>query len=176
MNYKIRLAVRKDAVGIAQVHVTSWRETYSGTVDKKYLDNLSVEKHKNKWNEILSDKKNQSWTLVAKSAEGEIVGFASAGKARETAEEPYEGELYCIYLLKKHQKNRLGFLLVKELCTTLKKNKIYNMYVGVLEDNESKTFYTKYGAEWFKSEEISIGNQTLTEEFYGWDSFDQFLQ
>ncbi len=175
MKYKIRKAKLEDAKGIAKVHIKSWRETYKGIVDDEYLKSLALGPRTKKWQEILKKSKDDSWTFVAEDEDGNIVGFISGGSAREHVAQ-FKGEIYGIYILKKHQGNKLGYRLTKKLCSILKKLGVNNMYVCVLKDNKSKNFYTKYGAKLFKTKKNKIGKRTLLEEYYKWVNFGNFLQ
>lgn len=49
MNFLIREANFQDAQGIANVHVSSWIETYTGIVPESYLAELSKEERKEMW-------------------------------------------------------------------------------------------------------------------------------
>lgn len=174
MKYKIRKAKLDDAKGIARVHIQSWRETYRGIVDDEYLKSLELKPRTLKWEESLGESKKDSWFFVAEDDNSNIVGFISGGIAREPIEQ-FKGELYAIYILKKHQKNKLGFRLTKKLCAMLSKQGVNTMFVCVLRDNISKAFYTKYGATLFKTKKIKIGKQLLIEEYYGWKNLDNFI-
>src|SRR3989338_3956064 len=143
MKYKIRKAKFEDSKGIAKVHIQSWRETYQGIVDDEYLKSLALRPRTKKLQEILKKQKKGSWTYVVEDEYDKIVGFISGGVSREHVAQ-FKGELYAIYILKKHQKNKLGYRLTKKLCSMLKKHGINNMFVCVLRDNESKVFYAKY--------------------------------
>lgn len=175
MKYQIRKAKFDDAKGIAKVHINSWHETYKGIIDDEYLKSLALEPRFKYWQEILEKPKENSWTFVAEDEDGSIVGFIAGGSAREHIAQ-FKGEIYSIYVLKKHQGYKLGYLLTKKLCLMLNKNGIKNMYVCVLQDNNSKNFYTRYGAKLFKTKIINIGKKTLPEEYYGWENFGNFLK
>ena len=61
----IRPATVEDAPALAQVHVTSWRETYRGLVPDAYLDSLSVPERTERWRGRLSGADPGAFTLVA---------------------------------------------------------------------------------------------------------------
>ncbi len=98
----------------------------------------------------------------------------SGGESRKKDIKKFNGELFAIYVLKKYQNNKLGYRLTKKLVSTLEKCHIHSMFVRVLKNNDSKLFYTKYGAKLFKTIKVKIGNQKLVEELYGWKNFKQF--
>lgn len=175
MKYKISRAKFEDARGIALVHVQSWRETYKGIINDKYLKNLVFARRAKRWQEMLSEPKANTWTFVSKNSNGKIIAFISGGISRDKQIRQFKGELFAIYILKKYQKNKIGYRLIKKLCLMLEKRNIHSMFVCVLKDNISKSFYTKYGAEFFKTKKLKIGEQKLVEEYYGWKNFKSFL-
>ncbi|MEA1854613.1 MULTISPECIES: hypothetical protein [Cytobacillus] len=50
--FTIRKAVIEDAMGIAKVHVDSWRSTYATIFPQEYLNRLSYEKRETLWKTI----------------------------------------------------------------------------------------------------------------------------
>src|SRR5437763_9672987 len=52
---QVRAARPTDILGIAEVHVRSWQETYVGQVPQDYLDTLSVEDRYERWQELVAD-------------------------------------------------------------------------------------------------------------------------
>src|SRR6185312_11535769 len=103
----IRKAQLEDAVGIAKVHVDSWRTTYKGIVPDSFLDSLSYEKREQIWRSGIE----ANGVYIAEDESGRIVGFASGGAERTGKYEAYIGELYAIYLLEGQQGNGLGRML-----------------------------------------------------------------
>ncbi len=168
MIYKIRKARAVDAKAIAKVHVRSWRETYKDIVDNEYLKNLSIPARTKKWEESLKKPEQNNWTFLVEDSIGKVVGFITGGIGEN------EAELYAIYILKKHQKNNLGYRLTKKLCYSFIKHGVKSMFVCVLKDNSSKNFYTKHGAKLFKTDRVKIGNKTLIEEYFRFENFDSF--
>src|SRR5579862_3639910 len=49
LTYAITPAGPADAAALAQVHVESWRETYSGILPQMYLERMSVALHERQW-------------------------------------------------------------------------------------------------------------------------------
>ena len=98
MTAHVRDATVADAVGIARVRIETWRAAYSGLVPKEVLDRLDVERetaHRvERWDEHHADAGSHDLVAVA---DGEVVGWASAGRAREVLD-GVTGELYAIYL------------------------------------------------------------------------------
>lgn len=173
MEYKIRKAKISDAYGIANVHIKSWKETYTRIVDDEYLKGLSIEERFEKWKEWLKPSKS-SWKFVAISSDKKIIGFIAGGFSRDKKIK-FSGELYAIYTLKKHQKKNVGYMLTKKLSSELKRNGIKNMYTCVLKDNPYKSFYIKHGGKLFKTVVVKIGKRRFREEYYGFENLNSFL-
>jgi len=97
---KIRLASSADAEAVARVHVASWQATYRGLLPDEYLDGLQWERRYDFWSKELARPGitgSQTWVLVSDLG---LVGFASAGPARDSdRHSPKCWELYGIYLL-----------------------------------------------------------------------------
>ncbi|MEW5570140.1 GNAT family N-acetyltransferase [Rossellomorea marisflavi] len=158
MEFRYRKACLADAGGIAAVHVGSWQSTYRGIVSDRYLDSLSVEEKKVKWEGILSEDHH---TLVCTTKDGLVVGFASVGRERSGE---YEGELYAIYLLREYQGRGIGRELFSRSISSLKALGFQDMFIWVLRENSSKTFYYSYQTEMVKEEPIIIGDEEHVEE------------
>ncbi len=159
----IRLATEQDAVGIAHVHVQSWRTTYAGLVPEEYLANLDEAQRAVLWSEWLAT----DVKVYVAEAQGKIVGFASGGPMRE-ALQTYDGEVYALYLLKEAQGQGIGTALLYELAGALLDEGFISMAVWVLEKNPAMAFYVKSGALPVASKEIEIGGAWLVEIALGW--------
>ncbi|RFB14722.1 GNAT family N-acetyltransferase [Bacillus sp. HNG] len=163
---KIRKAVLSDARGIAQVHVDSWRTTYSGIVPDVYLEKLSYESREKAWKSRIPN----GHVFVAENEQGEIVGFACGGKERSENYENFQGELYAIYVFQEYQGQGLGKKLVTPVVQQLLDKDINTMLVLVLEENKSCLFYETLGARKLDVVEVEIGGKNLKEAVYGWDN------
>lgn len=163
----IREAKIDDALAIAKVHVLSWQETYKGIIPDSYLQNLSIPKRQEMWVSILGQNKNASLTFVAQK-QGEVIGFVNGGKAREE-KLGLDGELYAIYLLKKDQGRGKGQQLFLRLIESFKNQSYKNMYLWVLRDNPTISFYQKRGGLCEGQKEEEIGGKKLIEDLYVWN-------
>ena len=122
--------------GKAYVHYKSWHETYTGIVDKEYLNSITLEKCTKiaqKWRENI---------LVAKDGD-KVVGFVGYGAYRD-ASLPEHGEIYAIYVLEEYQGLKIGYALMNAALKKLTEYK--NIAVWVLKDNHKAIhFYERYG-------------------------------
>ncbi|MCC5602044.1 GNAT family N-acetyltransferase [Nostoc favosum] len=163
----IREANLADAPAIAKVHVDAWRTTYSNLMPAKFLADLSYEERETKWVKILSNIAQDNFTYIAEDEIGQIVGFANGGQER-TGDRLYQGELYAIYILKKYQRQGLGYRLISTIATRLIESGISSMLVWVLADNPASGFYQSLGGQQVNQKQIEIATVQLVEVAYGW--------
>lgn len=167
---KVRAATIEDAMGIAKVHVDTWRSTYKNIIPQSFLDNLSYESRSNLWKSTIPDGN----VFVAENEAGEIIGFSSGGKERSGEFADFKGELSSIYILEEYQGRRIGKQLVSPVIQLIKNLGMNSMLVCVLEDNPSKSFYEKLGGSLVKSVEIEFADKKLVERMYGWSDLKHF--
>lgn len=99
----VRPALLDDADGIAEVQITSWRETYSGLVPDRLLEDGTRDARRRMWSSILSLDPVPG-TVVVAERDGRVVGFAFAGSsshpdAARGFTPVRESHLFSIYLL-----------------------------------------------------------------------------
>lgn len=137
--------------GKAYVHWKAWQEAYSGLVDRKYLDNFTLEKCTDiafRWRENV---------LVAKENDV-VVGFAGYGAYRDDSLRE-AGEVYAIYVLKEYYDKGIGYAL---MCAALEKLSEYRrIAVWVLEGNQRAIrFYERCGFQWDGTrKQIKLGTE-----------------
>ena len=173
VGFQARKATPDDADSIAHVHVDTWRTTYKGIVPDERLANLSYERSKKMWEDILSDQKQA--TFVAEDEDGQVVGFAGCGPARDSEKE-YTGELYGIYVKRSTQGKGLGTMLCREVARSLRSRALDSMLVWVLAENPFRRFYERLGGRRVREKEVVIGGKALTEWAYGWKSLDFLVE
>jgi len=167
---KIRSARVEDARAISEVHIESWRATYPGIVPQDYIESLDVDVFTKRWADRLASHP-EMLIFVAEAGE-RICGFASGGPSR--AEIPgFPGELYAIYLTPGSQLKGIGSRLFGAVVDGLLRDECNAMYVWVLDQNPSKSFYRRMGGQELSSAEIELGGRLLKEVSYGWS--DLFL-
>ena len=110
--YRVRPAVPDDLVGMARVHVATWKSTYRGMVPDGPLDALTVESDiASGFGRWLKAPLPETAHFVAVTAGGEVVGYAVGGPPREP-EADFTGELGAIYVRQDHQRHGVGSALV----------------------------------------------------------------
>ena len=170
----IRTATVQDAAAIAQVHVESWRTTYTGIVPDEFLAQLSAEQREQFWRQVLQDPGSQTVVYVAEMASRGVIGFASGGPER-SGDPVYPGELYAIYLLAQHQGRGIGRQLAMALVNRLTQNGITALLLWALADNPARKFYERLGGQPVYEKAVTIGGVPLVEVAYGWRDVRTFL-
>ncbi|MFC4559125.1 GNAT family N-acetyltransferase [Virgibacillus kekensis] len=172
--FTIRKAVYDDAEAIAEIHVSSWKSTYTDLLEEKDISNITYENRKALWETILRIKKKEQCTLVIEDFE-KIVGFISGGPER-TKRFNYDSEIYTIYLLDDYQRQGLGAKLLKSFTEEMKDRGYKSILVWILTQNPSSRFYERFNAEPVGEELTTIGEGTYQETAYGWNDIDELLK
>jgi ribosomal protein S18 acetylase RimI-like enzyme len=120
-SYAVRPARPADADRLAAVHVAVWREAYVGLMPAEHLAGLSADVFAARWRTILQAEARdeadgaRGRRTVVLTADGEPVGFATAGPSRDDPPDPAD-ELYSIYVLSEHRGGaRADHLLTRAL-------------------------------------------------------------
>ena len=170
----IRQATPADAIAIAKVHVDTWRSTYRGIVSDEVLEGLSYDDRQQTWEASLRKHRSTNHIYVVEADEGNVVGFVSAGKERESSAVD-TGEIYAIYLLKDYQGRGWGKRLFLTAAERLAQAGYRAMRLWVLADNPTGGFYEAMGGSVSREKEIEIGGERLMEVEYGWRRLDDLL-
>ena len=180
----IRRARVADADGIALTHVASWRATYHGIMRDETLAALSVEERAAMWRERLEALSHdppprQEACYVAVNAVGSVVGFARGGRARPLASgalpEPYDGELYAIYLTPGGERRGTGARLAHAVASHLAADGLRSLLVWALAANPSRGFYKALGGALVFEQDVVIAGETLAEVGYGWSDIKALI-
>lgn len=164
----IREATAVDAVGIARVHVDSWRTAYRGIIPDDILDGLTYEQRQQMWAKNLGDPVSQEFVYVAEDETGQIVGFASGGPSWVKEEPLYTGELFAIYLLDAYRGKGLGQRLFYQVVARLQQMDLNSMLIWVLAENPARRFYEKLGGQYIKDGVYQRNGRQFAQVAYGW--------
>ncbi len=141
----LRRARETDARGIAEVHVATWQQAYRGQIPDTYLNALSVDDRERYWKNELHVMAVGRRPWVAESDAG-IVGFASAGPARDTDVPSNVGEVYAIYVLPDCWDRGVGRNLLSHCERDLVEHGYDEAVLWVLADNQrARAFYEVTG-------------------------------
>lgn len=136
-------AAAEDALGVAQLHVSSWRVAYAGIVPQQYLDSLSIPDREVMWREAI---RRGVPELVLAKEDDEAVGFVSFGKARDKDLPETAGEIWAIYVLPSHWSRGVGYGLWLHARERLRSQGFQSVSLWVLADNaRAIRFYTRAG-------------------------------
>jgi GNAT superfamily N-acetyltransferase len=172
--FTIRPSQVEDSLGIAQVHVASWRTTYKGIMPDDLLASQSVERREAVWRSMLSNSASQTFIFVAEM-DGKVVGFAAAGPERGN-HPVYKGELYAIYLLADYQGQGIGRALVTEVAGKLIERGFTTMLIWVAVGNPAAHFYEALGGHPVGSKSESFGDVMIEETAYGYDDIREMIE
>jgi GNAT superfamily N-acetyltransferase len=140
----VHVAGPEDADGIARVHVESWQVAYRGQIPDDYLDGLSVERREQVWRTWLRVEGRDETNWVAER-DGEIVGFAGAGRSRDDDADERTGELFAVYVQADHWDTGAGAALMDAVVAFLRE-RFAAATLWVLDTNErARRFYEKGG-------------------------------
>ena len=94
----VRRARPSDAPQMAQIHVTSWQQTYRGLMPDSVLDDPNLLPARERfWTSALTDERWSGNRTVVAEVDGTIVGIAMSGPAQEP-DATEESQLHLIYV------------------------------------------------------------------------------
>jgi len=158
----IRIAVLNDAQQIAEVHVQSWKETYTGMINQEIIDELSVESRLKFWQKLLVDKNHR---LLVCEKEGRILGFLDG----YLNPDKNIAEIKVFYFLKQFKGQGLGRAMFEKFYQLILAEKYQYLKLGVIKQNPSRYFYEKMGGTMIGEELIPEYGDGVAELFYQWE-------
>ena len=171
MEYSIRRATLADAAALAQVHETTWRETYIGLMSEQMLDAHTADARTEAWRRILSGETGYLATTYVAERAGEFVAFGSCGEQRNEAfaSAGYAGEFAAVYVLRTDQRRGLGKRLMTAMMTDLTERGLTGFTLWVPRDNiPARSLYEQLGGKLIGQREDIREHGTLMEVAYGW--------
>jgi GNAT superfamily N-acetyltransferase len=141
-----------DAEALGRVHATCWHETYDHIISKAALERVSPKRLAELWTHWAAQ--GPDFRMSAALVDGDIVGFAGSGPARDR-DAPRGRELYFIYLLDAWHGTGIGQQLFDAAIAAGEP-----AYLWVAEDNpRAHRFYERNG--------FVLDGATHTEPFLG---------
>ena len=139
----VRRAQPEDAQAIAAIHVHSWQKAYRGIVPQSYLDSHTIEARTKVWQENLEQRTSDTWVA---EEDGEVLGWISAGRSRDSDASPSSGELWAMYVDPQHWRGGIGRLLWHEAEGHLRTVGFSEVTLWVLKENaQAIAFYESNG-------------------------------
>jgi L-amino acid N-acyltransferase YncA len=157
----------QDARAIAVIHVEVWRNAYPGLLPDHTLAGLSVGRLAPQYEAAI---RFGGGVLVARTAQGRVVGFATASP-REAAG-PAEGEVHTLYVHDDWRERGIGRLLLKEAARNLLRCSCRSLFLWVLADNPSRWFYQHLGGRPALRGTTRVGGRLLPQLAMVWDRIE----
>jgi ribosomal protein S18 acetylase RimI-like enzyme len=141
---QFREASAADAQSIADIHATSWCNTYQNALTAQYLSNVVLLERNEVWKNRLEAQKENQYVAVAER-DGEVIGFVCAYAGENSKWGSYLDNLH---IRKSYQSMGIGKSLLLDAarwCHQREPNK--GMCLLVNQDNvKAQAFYTSLGA------------------------------
>ncbi len=160
MKVMIRRATEADANQIAFIHINTWQTIYRGLIPDEILNNLSLTKREQEWQERLQAGVI-TWVIEYKNT---LIGFASVCPTRDADGDPkIVAEISAIYLLPEFWRKGLGQQLCEVIIDNVSNNNFKEIVVWVLAgNNQARHFYEAVGFHKTGDSEIDhIGDKSL---------------
>ena len=170
---RIRIAQPSDAGPIAELHVDTWRAAYAGILPDDVLLGLSPSAERRQWLPIIATSDHEFAVHIAEAADGELLGYGSAGPARPSGL-PYTGEVYTLYVAPDHQGRGLGRRLLFAMLAQLHLQGFDSAMLWVLAANPSRFFYHAMGGAVAAERRESHFGVALDEIAYSWRDLEMF--
>ncbi|MBZ4487143.1 GNAT family N-acetyltransferase [Microbacterium sp. cx-55] len=115
MTFTIRTPGPADAATIADLHVATWRQTYSHLLPDDYFSDEHITGRHRMWTHILTQPREDMTARIAESTRS-VIGFALVGPAQNVDgdEPPRDRQLYAIYVSAAHYGTGAGQALLDE--------------------------------------------------------------
>lgn len=157
----IRDATASDIPALAQLHVTTWNDTYP------LLNGPRYEIRESQWREAFAKQDGSWFCLIVERGNGELVGFAKGNRSDLPG---YGGQLNKIFLLREYQRVSLGRRLVGLVVRRFLEQGISSMWLYAEATNPSCAFYEALGGHNLVNADGSMnyGN-------YGWRDLEKLV-
>ena len=158
----VRDAVLGDEVGIARVHVDSWRETYGNLLDNRFFGQEMFERRLSFWRDYLKMSPRRGRMAVAVDAE-RAVGFANSGASVGPDAEHGHAvvrplTLFSLYLVAAEHGTGVGQMLLDAAIG----HEPAQLWV-LAANHRAIAFYERNGFDFDGAESVDAANQALLE-------------
>jgi GNAT superfamily N-acetyltransferase len=144
MSVSVRRAVAGDGTAIARVHVAAWRWAYRDVMPPDVLESLSEDRRATFWTAAIESMSRE--TVWVAESDGAVVGFASAGPARDDDLDPETVELLTLYILEEHLGSGVGSVLIDAVEDSWRAEERTRAVLWVAADNSlGRSFYERKG-------------------------------
>lgn len=153
----------EDARAVAEIHVATWRDAYTGIVPTEHFATKTVESREAMWRETIT--KGSPKLYVAKISEV-VVGWVSFGASRNKGATKHDAEIWAIYVASSHWSKGVGKALWLKARSLVEDQGYKRISVWVLADNNRAIqFYHKIGfsKKPIAEKEVVMSGKTLKE-------------
>ena len=162
----IRLATADDAASITSVHDLAWRNAYRGIIPGLALEKMISRRGEKWWDHNI----RRGGAVFVLEVCGVLAGYVSVGRSR-MKRLSYSGEIFELYVHPDYQGLGFGKRLLEAGKTILKRNKLDDIAVRVLSDNERATaFYQQCGGKLVARSHETVDQSKLGVSVYAWAS------
>jgi GNAT superfamily N-acetyltransferase len=169
--YAIVPAGPDDAGALAQVHVTAWRETYTGILPTPYLDRLSIPLQARRWRR---NSRPRRGVLRPTTSPRRHRSAAAATWSRHGGAE-HEAEVNTLYLLREAQGTGLGRELLTASVRVMAARGATSLVIAVLRDNDrAHGFYEHMGGQREDGGGDWVAGRTVATVDYRWTDLAAF--
>jgi ribosomal protein S18 acetylase RimI-like enzyme len=139
---ELREARRGDELRVAELHVRSWQEAYSGLMPAEFLAALDPRDRAERYR--FEDGEGPT-TVLALDQGGALLGFATFGPSRDE-DLPDHGEVIALYVDPARHRGGIGRLLMAEARRRLGAAGYAEAFLWVLDGNDrAREFYEREG-------------------------------
>lgn len=99
MTFSLRVPEPRDAAAVAELHVATWRETYTHLLPADFFGDEFVQGRRSMWIRILESPREE-WRIRICERDGRVIGFASSGPGIDVAgvAPVRDRQLYMLYV------------------------------------------------------------------------------
>ncbi|HEY9310557.1 MAG TPA: GNAT family N-acetyltransferase [Microbacterium sp.] len=116
MTFIVRVPELSEAAEIADLHVVTWRETYTHLLPEGFFDEEYVRGRHRLWRRLLENPREE-WRIRVAERDGRIIGLATSGASTVTEgqDAPRDRQLYMLYVLAAEHGGGVGQALLDEV-------------------------------------------------------------
>lgn len=163
----IRPALPSDCPAIAKVQVDSYRSVYRGIFPDSYLSRFSYEDQTQDWHEWIAFHR-EDILLVAESPAAQVVGYVLA-RAQSDIHPGYDSEVLALHVLKSHQRQGTGRLLLKKAVELLQQRGCKSVMLWTLKANPIRRWYRSLGGKHIAEKRYQVEDREIEEIAFGWE-------